>query len=322
MTDPQRSIQHSLSAVSGDQVEEGLRAAIYARTSSASQAFGYSIDGQVRRCWDRCQQMGWTVSHVYCDEAVSGKDTDRPMFQELLSYAEAGAFDVVVFWKLDRFSRSLMHAVQLEKEFREWGVALHSITENIDTTTPTGRFNFRNISSASEFERELNQQRSKMGMTELAMERKWPNDHPPLGYQKCEDDTLEIDSEEADLVKSIFTRYLELRSMPELASELNQDGISTAKGKEWSARAVSGVLRNQLYIGQYNVADVEAYVSEYQIIDESLFDRVTSVRTRFTSEEKTERESMSKTRKEEQVMRVVDQFREYATQSLQANSSE
>jgi site-specific DNA recombinase len=119
MTDPQRSIQHSLSAVSGDQVEEGLRAAIYARTSSASQAFGYSIDGQVRRCWDRCQQMGWTVSHVYCDEAVSGKDTDRPMFQELLSYAEAGAFDVVVFWKLDRFSRSLMHAVQLEKEFRE-----------------------------------------------------------------------------------------------------------------------------------------------------------------------------------------------------------
>jgi site-specific DNA recombinase len=201
-------------------------------------------------------------------------------------------------------------------------VALHSITENIDTTTPTGRFNFRNISSASEFERELNQQRSKMGMTELAMERKWPNDHPPLGYQKCEDDTLEIDSEEADLVKSIFTRYLELRSMPELASELNQDGISTAKGKEWSARAVSGVLRNQLYIGQYNVADVEAYVSEYQIIDESLFDRVTSVRTRFTSEEKTERESMSKTRKEEQVMRVVDQFREYATQSLQANSSE
>jgi site-specific DNA recombinase len=105
------------------------RAAIYARTSSRSQRFGYSLEEQVRLCVERCGLLNWDVAYVFQDGEKSGKDTDRPMFQRMLSLAQRGAFDVLVFWKLDRFSRSIMHAVTLEADFRKWGVALHSITE-------------------------------------------------------------------------------------------------------------------------------------------------------------------------------------------------
>jgi len=207
-------------AESEDETE--TRAAIYVRTSSVNQRFGYSIKEQVRQCWERCEMLDWTVAYVFRDEAKSGKDTDRPQFQQMMKEAESDCFDVIVFWKLDRFSRSLMHAVQLEKQLRDFDVALHGVTQQIDTTTPAGRFNFRNIASAAEFERDLIKQRTEMGMKAMALEGKWPNDQPPLGYCKCEDDTIEIVEEEADLVRDIFESYVEAKSMPEVARRLNE----------------------------------------------------------------------------------------------------
>jgi len=165
--------------VDEDDDSEPLRAAVYSRTSSNSQAHGYSLDEQVNRAVDRCQSLGWEVSFVYRDEAESGKDTDRPMFQTMLETAKKQAFDVIMFWKLDRFSRSLMHAVQLEEELREHEVYLYSVTEQIDTTSATGRFNFRNLASAAEFERDMIKQRTRIGLNGMAQERKWPNNTPP-----------------------------------------------------------------------------------------------------------------------------------------------
>lgn len=141
---------------------EPERAAIYARTSSVNQRFGYSLNEQVRQCWERCEMLDWDVTYVFRDGAESGKDTDRPMFQTLLAKAEAARFDVVVFWRLDRLSRSIMHAVQIEKQLRDLDIALHSITEQLDTTTAAGRFNFRNIANAAEFEHDLIKQRTRI----------------------------------------------------------------------------------------------------------------------------------------------------------------
>lgn len=146
---------------------ESLRAAVYARTSSNSRAESYSLDEQVKRAVDRCQSLGWDVAFVYRDESESGANTDRPMFQTMLDAAKRQAFDVVVFWKLDRFSRSLIHAVQLEEELREHDVYLYSVTEQIDTTSATGRFNFRNLASAAEFERDMIKQRTRIGINGL-----------------------------------------------------------------------------------------------------------------------------------------------------------
>ena len=293
------------------QTADGLAAALYARTSSPGQRHGYSLDEQVRQCWQRCDELGWTVSHVYRDEAVSGKDTDREMFQKLLSGAESGCFDVVLVWKLDRFSRSLMHAVKLEQQLREWDVGLHSVTEQIDTTTPTGRFNFRSISSASELERDLIKQRSRMGLRALAQEHKWPNDNPPAGYRKRDDGKLEVVEEEATVVREIFERYVELRSMPELADELNSQNRLSQRKSEWTPYAVGEILKDQLYTGEYSVAGVTEHVEEYQILSESLFEEVTEVRTRFQSEQGSTRPEMPEDRKERRVQKIIDQYAEF-----------
>lgn len=294
---------------------EDLDAAIYARTSSASQRFGYSLDEQVRQCWVQCERLDWDVTHVFRDEAESGNNTNRPMFQKMLAEAEEQTFDVVIFWKLDRFSRSLIHAVELERDFREWGVALFSVTEQIDTTTPTGRFNFRNISSASEFERDLIKQRSQMGMRALAMEHKWPNDHPPLGYRKRDDDKLEPLPSEADLVREMFQRYCQVRSMPKLAKKLNAEGKTAKSGEDWTPQKISAVLRNELYTGEYSVADVNEHVPEYQILDKELFEDVADVRMRFQSSQTQSVDEMSKERKKDRVSEVLEQYDQYLTES-------
>lgn len=286
-------------------------AAIYVRTSSESQQFGYSIEEQLRRCFERCEFLNWDVGFIFRDEAESGKDIERPMFQQMMETAEVGHIDVIVFWKLDRFSRSLLHAVQLEKRLREYGVALHSVTEQIDTTTSAGRFNFRNIANAAEFEREMISERSQMGLRALAKENRWPNDQPPLGYQKRPDGKLEIDDEEAELVERIFDLYLDLKSMPQVAYELIQQGYTTKTGGEWTTRGVQEVLSNDIYAGVYSVGGVTEQIPEYQIISDDQFEEVVAVRHRFQSDSDASRRSMGSKRKADRVDEILDEYQTF-----------
>lgn len=304
------TMMEGMTATTSDADTE-TRAAVYARTSSASQQFGYSIDEQVRQCVDRCRMLDWDVIFVFRDEAKSGKDADRPMFQEMLKQAEHGRFDVLVFWKLHRFSRSIMHAVQLENQFRDWDVALHSVTEQIDTTTPPGRFNFRNIANAAEFERELIKQRTTMGHIARAMDHKWPNGSPPLGYELDDEDRLHVHPREAALVRRIFKMYLEQKSMPGVADDLNQSGVSTKQGRTWTPNDVKSILDNSVYRGDYLVGDVEAEVDEYRIVSRELFQEATAVRYRFQSSRAATRGSMPVDRKRQRVNRITEAYSEY-----------
>ena len=288
-----------------DTQPEGLDAAIYARTSSGSQRFGYSIDEQVSQCWDQCTSANWTVEYIFTDEAESGRNTDRPQFQQLLERAEYGSIDVVVFWKLDRFCRSLADLVRIEDQLRALDVGLQSVTEHIDTTTPVGRFNFRNLASAAELESDLTSQRVKMGMHGFAKEHKWPNEHPPLGYTKLDSDRLEVITEEARLVRTIFNQYLRERSMPEVAYHLNSEGVFTKQDEEWCRQSVNTVLSNELYIGDYSVAGFEDHVEEYRIISDERFNTVEDVRYRFQRG----RNEMDEARKQSKAERVLEQYK-------------
>lgn len=286
-----------------DDSPSDLDAAIYARTSSGSQRFGYSIDEQVQRCWEQCDTEDWTVQYVFTDEAESGRNTNRPQFQQLLSQAEAGGIDVVVFWKLDRFCRSLADLVRIEDRLSESDVALQSVTEYIDTTSPVGRFNFRNLASAAELESDLTSQRVKMGMHGLAKDHKWPNEYPPFGYRKTETNHLEILPQEATWVRRIFRMYLEERSMPQVAFLLNDAGLSTKKGNEWSRQTVNTVLSNELYTGAYHLAEFEDQVETYRIISDTLFTAVRDVRYRFQSNTEMQAE-----RKQSKTERLLDAY--------------
>ncbi|MCD6241718.1 recombinase family protein [Candidatus Bathyarchaeota archaeon] len=261
--------------------EKVVFAAIYARTSSPNQKSNYSIEGQVNQCWSYCQQRGWIVRYVFIDECQSGRTIERPKFQLMLEKAKNNEIDVIVFWKLDRFCRSLVDLVNIERMLRSYGVGLCSVTEFIDTTTPVGRFNFRNLASVAELERELIGERARLGLHALAREHKWPNPHPPLGYDKNEDGTLVTNSSEAKLVRKIFSMYIREKSMAQVAFLLNREGIRTKKGGKWTARAVRDIITNNLYIGDFCVAGVKEHVEKYRILSDETFQKAQEIRRRF-----------------------------------------
>jgi len=285
--------------------ESVSKAAIYARTSSSKPDFHYSIDEQVSRCWDRCTENDWDVVYVFTDEAETGTDTDRPEFQRMLQRAHDGAFDIVVFWKLDRFCRSLADLVKTEEKLDEYGVALQSVTEYIDTSSPVGRFNFRNLASAAELESDLTSQRVKIGMHGMAKEHRWPNNRPPIGYDLADDQTLKINEEEAQLVRRIFRMYLDHRSMPEVAHQLNEQGLETKQDEAWGRWSIRKVLSNDLYRGKYQLGEYEDHVEEYRIISDELFEAVTRTRYRFKYDEN----EMSQGRKESKAEKIFEQFK-------------
>ena len=258
-----------------------LRAAIYARTSSPNQRFNYSIDEQIACGQKYAKQRGWVVTHVFFDECERAEDIDRPKFLLMLEKAKSGCFDVIIFWRIDRFCRSLLDLVSVERMLREHKVGLSSVTEYIDTSTSVGRFNFRSIGSVAELEAELIGERARLGLHARARLYRWPNSHPPLGFAVSDNGRLKIEKKEAKIIRRIFALYLRERSMDQVAFLLNKKGLLTKKGKKWSAVAVSDVLRNEIYVGIYCVAGVRDYVNDYRILDDDIFMKVKEARLRY-----------------------------------------
>lgn len=275
--------------------ERPVFAAIYGRTSSPNQRFNHSIEEQINQCWNACSKRGWIVRYVFIDECQSGSSVERPKFQLMLENAKTGKFNVIVFWKLDRFCRSLVDLVNVERTLRQWRVELCSVTEFIDTTTSVGRFNYRNLASAGELEREIIGERARLGMYGLARENKWPNPHPPFGYDKDEGAKLIINKDEARLVRRIFKMYIAKKSMPQVAYELSKEGISARKKGRWNAQAVREILTNPIYAGKYRVAGVENHVKECRIVIDETFRRASETMQRYKTA-KAKRPSMPKDR--------------------------
>jgi site-specific DNA recombinase len=290
-----------------------VSAAIYARTSSANQRFNYSIEEQVNECWNYCDDRGWVVRYVFIDECQSGRDVDRPKFKLMMEKARAGEFNVIVFWKLDRFCRSLADLVNIERSLRQWGVAVSSATEFVDTTTPVGRFNYRNLASASELESDIIGERARMGLHGLARQHKWPGGHTPLGYDKTRDGRLIPNESEAKLVRRIFDMYLAERSMPEVAFMLNAEGIRTRKNREWNARAVRDILTNGIYVGEYSVAGVEDHVEQYRIVPNDLFRKANEIMLRYKTSH-AERFPMPETRRMTKIESIFTRYLELLQQ--------
>jgi site-specific DNA recombinase len=284
-----------------------VRAALYARTSSPNQKFNYSIDEQIACGRKYAEQRGWVVTHVFFDESERAENVDRPKFQLMLQKAKSGCFDAIVFWRIDRFCRSLADLVNVERTLREHNVALCSTTEYIDTSTSVGRFNFRSIGSVAELEAELIGERARMGLHALAKRHRWPNANPPLGYERLSDGRLKVTRKEAKLVRKIARMYLHEKSMPHVAYLLNKEGILTKKGKQWTAAAVRDILKDQIYLGTYDVAGVRDYVQEYRILDDRTFLAVNEIRLRYKT--KGDRKpSIPEDRKSEKIEKMFGKY--------------
>jgi DNA invertase Pin-like site-specific DNA recombinase len=139
-----------------------MRIAVYARVSTTGN--GQSPEMQLRELREYCDRRGWTVAGEYVDVGISGTKEKRPELDRLLTDAHRRRFDAVVVWKFDRFARSVSHLLRALETFKALGVEFVSLSEQVDTTTPTGKMVFTVLGAVAELERSLIAERVKAGL--------------------------------------------------------------------------------------------------------------------------------------------------------------
>jgi DNA invertase Pin-like site-specific DNA recombinase len=139
-----------------------MKAAIYARVSTANN--GQDPTMQTRELREYCDRRGWTVAGEYVDIGISGTKERRPELDRLLGEAHRRRFDAVVVWRFDRFARSVSHLLRALETFKSLGVEFVSLSEQVDTSTPTGKMVFTVLGAVAELERSLIVERVRAGL--------------------------------------------------------------------------------------------------------------------------------------------------------------
>jgi|SRR5579872_516210 len=139
-----------------------MKAAIYARVSTANN--GQNPIVQTRELGEFCERRGWKLMPEYVDVGISGTKEKRPALDRLMADAHKRKFDVVVVWRFDRFARSVSHLLRALETFNALGIAFVSLSEQLDTSTPTGKMVFTVLGAVAELERSLIVERVKAGL--------------------------------------------------------------------------------------------------------------------------------------------------------------
>ncbi len=139
-----------------------MRTAIYARVSTANN--GQDPRVQTREMHEYCPRRGWTIVDEYVDVGISGSKEKRPELDRLMADAHRRRFDVVVVWRFDRFARSVSHLLRALETFQALGIEFVSLSEQLDTSTPTGKMVFIVLGAVAELERSLIVERVKAGL--------------------------------------------------------------------------------------------------------------------------------------------------------------
>lgn len=259
-----------------------LRCAVYTRKSTEEgldQEFN-SLDAQRDACeaFIASQRAeGWLLfPNHYDDGGVSGGTLERPALKRLLADIEEGQIDVVVVYKIDRLSRSLMDFAKLVEAFERNGVTFVSVTQSFNTTTSMGRLTLNVLLSFAQFEREVIGERIRDKFAASRKRGLWMGGAVPLGY-KVVDRKLLVEPQEAPIVRRIFDRFVQVGSNVDIVRELQADGIAGRKGKPLDKAYIARVLRNRVYLGEA-MHKGESNPGEHEaIIDRPLWDKVEKI---------------------------------------------
>src|SRR3978361_259678 len=209
-----------------------VRCAIYTRVSTdhgLDQEFN-SLDAQydAASAYIKSQaHAGWTlIKSRYDDGGYSGGSTDRPDLQKLLDDIRARKLDVIVVYKVDRLTRSLADFAKLVELFDSHGVSFVSVTQQFNTTTSMGRLTLNVLLSFAQFEREVTSERIRDKIAASKRKGLWVGGMVPLGYDTKER-KISVNELEAELVRTIFRRYLNLGSINLLVADLRKCGLVT-----------------------------------------------------------------------------------------------
>lgn len=231
-----------------------MKAAIYTRVSTTEQANeGYSITEQERMCKAYIESKGWEYVGTYSDPGVSGRTMERDGLRKLQLRILLGDIEAVVVYKLDRLSRKQKDTMTLiEDVFLKNDVALASLNETLDTSTPWGRAMIGILSSFNQMESETIQARTKMGREAKANAGGYAGGKPPLGYKSVNGE-LVIVPEEAEIVRKVFELRKKGVTLMGIADALNEAGYQSKSGKKFAHSSIQTILNNEdTYRGEYH----------------------------------------------------------------------
>ncbi len=259
-----------------------LRCGVYTRKSSEEgldMEFN-SLDAQRESCeaYVASQRAeGWVlVPDHYDDGGFSGGTLERPALKRLMADIQAGKVDVVVVYKIDRLSRSLMDFSRLVDVFDRHSVTFVSVTQSFNTTTSMGRLTLNILLSFAQFEREVIGERIRDKFAASRKRGLWMGGWAPLGYE-VKNRRLIVNEKDAELVRSIFRRFVKLRSATLLARELVAQNTRNKYGQLLDKGVLYRILRNRTYIGEAVHKGV-SYPGEHEpIIDRALWDQVEAI---------------------------------------------
>lgn len=266
-----------------------LRCAVYTRKSTEDgleQEFN-SLDAQREACEAYIlsqRHEGWTLLPArYDDGGFSGGNMERPGLKALLTDVEAGLVDVIVVYKVDRLTRSLADFAKIVERLDARQASFVSVTQAFNTTTSMGRLTLNVLLSFAQFEREVTGERIRDKIAASKKKGMWMGGPVPLGYQVSERKLVPV-PEEAERVRTIMRRYLDVRSVPALIEILRDEGVVTKVQQRSSGPHRGGIpfargslfhlLKNPVYRGKI-VHKGKVYDGEHEaIVDEDLWEQV------------------------------------------------
>ena len=253
--------------------DTGSKGVIYARYSSDSQR-EESIEGQLRECQEYAERNGITILGTYIDRALSARTADRPDFQRMVKDSEKRLFDIVLVWKLDRFSRDRYDSAHYKAILKKNGVKVVSAKEAIAEDS-TGILLESLLEGYAEFYSVELSEKIHRGQHENALKGKNNGGGIPLGYTLNKDtQKLEIDPITAPIVLEIFTRYSKGETIRSIMEDLNSRGLRTRKNTPFKMNSFNALLKNRKYIGEYRYQEIVIPDGVPAIVPIDLFERV------------------------------------------------
>ena len=261
-------------------MKKKVRCAIYTRKSTEEgleQDFN-SLDAQREACDAYIKSQvheGWVlVDKQYNDGGYSGGTMERPAFKELLKDIENNEIDIVVVYKVDRLTRSLMDFSKIIDVFDKHNASFVSITQHFNTTTSMGRLTLNILLSFAQFEREVTGERIRDKFEVSRKKGLWLSGICPYGYKKDEHHILLPQQPYADNVRIIYESFLEMKNVLKLKKYLAENEILTRSGKELAKGSLYHILSNKVYLGKIIHKNKEYDGLHEPIISEELFNNV------------------------------------------------
>ena len=280
-------------------MEEQKLVAIYTRVSTTDQAReGHSLEEQEKRLRAMCEANNHKVYKVYTDAGISGKSTEnRPAYQQMMKDMRKGKFNLIMAFKMDRISRSIVDFETFFNEIKKYNCGIEFLCEKIDTNGAAGMMFARILGIFAQFERELIKERTLVGV-ESAVNKGHFGGKPPLGYKtKLDEDGKKlkewiINEDEAKIVKEIFElcasgkTYFQISNIlkekyPNVISSIKKDKETNEEKityRSWTDSSISCILNNKCYMGTYeyrksldNKETIEIADVVPKIVSEDLF---------------------------------------------------